>query len=165
MQEVSINKFQQLRKETIRESFSDFHHIDHRLELVGTVEGINFINDSKATNINSTWYALENMNKPVILILGGVDKGNDYSTINDLIKAKVKGIICLGVDNKKIIKHFKSFVQIIVETQTATEAVKSAFKIGKKGDCILLSPGCASFDLFENYEDRGEQFRKAVRSL
>lgn len=154
-----------IRKETIRESLSDFHNIDHRLELVGNVHGIEFINDSKATNVNSTWYALESMNNPVILILGGVDKGNDYSMLNDLVKEKVKAIICLGADNKKIIKAFGGMVETIVEANSAKEAVAHAYKIGKKGDTVLLSPACASFDLFENYEDRGTQFKQAVRAL
>jgi UDP-N-acetylmuramoylalanine--D-glutamate ligase len=158
-------KLIEMRKESIRESLSDFHNIDHRLELVGNVHGIEFINDSKATNVNSTWYALESMNNPVILILGGVDKGNDYSMLSDLVKEKVKAIICLGTDNKKIIKSFGGIVETIVEAKSAKEAVAQAYKIGKKGDTVLLSPACASFDLFENYEDRGTQFKQAVRAL
>lgn len=158
-------KLVEIRKETIRESLSDFHNIDHRLELVGNVHGIEFINDSKATNVNSTWYALESMENPVILILGGVDKGNDYSMLKDLVKEKVKAIICLGADNKKIIKAFKGMVETIVEAHSAPEAVAQAYKIGKKGDTVLLSPACASFDLFENYEDRGTQFKQAVKAL
>ncbi len=158
-------KLVDLRKETIRESLSDFHNIDHRLEFVGNVHGIEFINDSKATNINSTWYALESMENPVILILGGVDKGNDYSMLKDLVKEKVKAIICLGADNKKIIKAFGGMVETILEAKSATEAVAQAYKVGKKGDTVLLSPACASFDLFENYEDRGTQFKQAVRAL
>ncbi|MEO6901704.1 MAG: UDP-N-acetylmuramoyl-L-alanine--D-glutamate ligase [Bacteroidia bacterium] len=158
-------KLVDIRKDTIRESLSDFHNIDHRLEVVGNVHGIEFINDSKATNVNSTWYALESMNNPVILILGGVDKGNDYFMLNDLIKEKVKAIICLGTDNKKIIKAFGAIVPTIIEAKSATEAVVNAYKLGKKGDTVLLSPACASFDLFENYEDRGTQFKQAVRAL
>jgi UDP-N-acetylmuramoylalanine--D-glutamate ligase len=158
-------KLVDIRKETIRESLSDFHNIDHRLELVGNVHGIEFINDSKATNVNSTWYALESMNNPVILILGGVDKGNDYSMLTDLVKAKVKAIICLGTDNKKIIKAFGGVVETILEAKSAKEAVAQSYKIGKKGDTVLLSPACASFDMFENYEDRGTQFKQAVRAL
>jgi UDP-N-acetylmuramoylalanine--D-glutamate ligase len=154
-----------IRKETIRESLFDFKNVEHRLEMVSTVHGIEFVNDSKATNINSTWYALESFEKPVILILGGVDKGNDYSVLEDLIKEKVKGIVCLGKDNKKIIKAFKHIVPAIVETLTADDAVKAAYQMGKKGDVVLLSPACASFDLFENYEDRGRQFKKAVKNL
>jgi len=158
-------KLVDIRKETIRESLSDFHNIDHRLEVVGNVHGIEFINDSKATNVNSTWYALESMNNPVILILGGVDKGNDYSMLNDLVKEKVKAIICLGADNKKIIKAFSGMVDTILEATSAKEAVAQSYKIGKKGDTVLLSPACASFDMFENYEDRGTQFKQAVRAL
>lgn len=158
-------KLVEIRKETIRESLSDFHNIDHRLELVGNVHGIEFINDSKATNVNSTWYALESMNNPVILILGGVDKGNDYSMLTDLVKLKVKAIICLGTDNKKIIKAFSGVVDTILEAKSAKEAVAQSYKIGKKGDTVLLSPACASFDMFENYEDRGTQFKQAVRAL
>ena len=159
------SKLVEIRKETIRESLSDFHNIGHRLEMVGNVHGVEFINDSKATNINSTWYALESMNNPVILILGGVDKGNDYSMLNELVKEKVKAIICLGADNKKIIKAFGGMVEIILEATTAKEAVAQAYKLGKKGDTVLLSPACASFDLFEDYEDRGTQFKQAVRAL
>lgn len=158
-------KLVDIRKDTIRESLSDFHNIDHRLEVVGNVHGIEFINDSKATNVNSTWYALESMSNPVILILGGVDKGNDYFMLNDLIKEKVKAIICLGTDNKKIIKAFSAIVPTIIEANSAKEAVANAYKLGKKGDTVLLSPACASFDLFENYEDRGTQFKQAVKAL
>jgi len=158
-------KLVEIRKETIRESLSDFHNIDHRLEFVGNVHGIEFINDSKATNINSTWYALESMENPVILILGGVDKGNDYSMLNDLVKEKVKAIICLGADNKKIINAFGAMVETILEANSAKEAVAQAYRLGKKGDTVLLSPACASFDLFEDYEDRGTQFKQAVRAL
>jgi UDP-N-acetylmuramoylalanine--D-glutamate ligase len=154
-----------LRKEIVRESLSDFRSIEHRLEHVSNVHGIEFVNDSKATNVNSTWYALESFNKPVVLILGGVDKGNDYSMLEDLVKEKVKAIVCLGKDNRKIIKAFKGMVETIVETASATEAVKASYRIGKSGDVVLLSPACASFDLFENYEDRGRQFKKAVKAL
>ena len=154
-----------IRKETIRESLSDFRNVEHRLEHVSSVHGIDFVNDSKATNVNSTWYALESFSKPVILILGGVDKGNDYSTLIELVKEKVKAIVCLGKDNKKIIKTFKNIVPSIVETSSAEEAVQTAYRLGKKGDVVLLSPACASFDLFENYEDRGSQFKKAVKNL
>ncbi len=154
-----------IRKDIIRESLSDFHNIEHRLEVIGNVHGIEFINDSKATNVNSTWYALESMEKPVILILGGIDKGNDYSILNDLIKDKVKAIICLGSDNKKIIKAFGKITNEIVEASSAKEAVDQSYKLGKKGDAVLLSPACASFDLFEDFEDRGNQFKEAVRGL
>lgn len=158
-------KLLDIRKDDIRESLSDFRNVEHRLEFVSSVHGIEFVNDSKATNVNSTWYALESFNKPVILILGGVDKGNDYSTLLELVKDKVKAIVCLGTDNKKIIKTFKNIVSSIVETASAEEAVKVSYSLGKKGDVVLLSPACASFDLFENYEDRGRQFKKAVRNL
>jgi UDP-N-acetylmuramoylalanine--D-glutamate ligase len=154
-----------IRKSAIRESLSDFHNIEHRLEVIGNVHGIEFINDSKATNVNSTWYALESMNNPVILILGGIDKGNDYSILTDLVKQKVKAIICLGTDNAKILKAFNGVVDTIVEAKSAKSAVDQAYKLGKKGDTVLLSPACASFDLFEDYEDRGIQFKEAVRCL
>jgi UDP-N-acetylmuramoylalanine--D-glutamate ligase len=154
-----------IRNETIRESLSDFRNVEHRLELVSTVHGIDFVNDSKATNIHSTWYALESFNKPVILILGGVDKGNDYAILMDLVKEKVKAIICLGTDNKKIHRSFKDIVPTIVDVQTAEDAVKAGYRLGQKGDVVLLSPACASFDLFENYEDRGRKFKAAVRAL
>ena len=159
------SKLFDIRKESIRESLSDFHNVEHRLEHVGKVHGIDFINDSKATNVNSTWYALESMSQPVIWIVGGQDKGNDYSQLKDLVKEKVKAIVCLGVDNKKIIKAFADVVESIVETDSALDAVKASYRLGKKGDVVLLSPACASFDLFENYEDRGRQFKTSVRSL
>ena len=155
----------EIRKDVVRESFADFENIEHRLEFVSTVHGIDFINDSKATNVNSTWYALESMQKPVIWIAGGVDKGNDYAMLMDLVKQHVKAIVCLGKDNKKIIEAFRAVVPDIIETQTAEAAVRAAYKTGKKGDIVLLSPCCASFDLFENYEDRGRQFKAAVRAL
>lgn len=154
-----------LRKELIRESLSDFQNVEHRLETVATVHGIEFINDSKATNINSTWYALESLTKPAIWIVGGVDKGNDYDELKALVQDKVKAIICLGKDNSKIISSFENDIQIIEEALSAEEAVRKSYEIGKKGDVVLLSPACASFDLFENYEDRGHQFKKAVRAL
>ncbi len=155
----------EIRKDVVRESFADFENIEHRLEFVNTVHGIDFINDSKATNVNSTWYALESMQKPVIWIAGGVDKGNDYSMLVELVKKHVRAIVCLGKDNSKIIEAFKSVIPDIVVTETATDAVREAYKLGKKGDVVLLSPCCASFDLFENYEDRGRQFKAAVRAL
>ena len=154
-----------VRKEIIRESLQDFQNIEHRLEFVASINGIEFINDSKATNVNSTWYALESMEKPVVWICGGQDKGNDYNELTELVKARVKAIICLGKDNKKIIAAFKDVVDLIVETDNASDAVAASYKIGKKGDVVLLSPACASFDLFQNYEDRGMQFKGAVRSL
>ena len=154
-----------IRKETIRESLTDFQGVEHRLESVIMVAGINFINDSKATNVNSTWYALECMQQGVIWIAGGVDKGNDYSELNTVVKEKVKAIVCLGKDNQKIIDSFSGLVPTIVETTSMEEAVRSAYYLAHKGDTVLLSPACASFDLFNNYEDRGRQFKLAVRNL
>lgn len=154
-----------IRKNIIRESLSDFQNIEHRLEFVAKVYGIEFINDSKATNVNSTWYALESMKNQVVWIVGGVDKGNDYSMLFDLVKDKVRGIVCLGKDNKKIKKVFSSMVDNIVEATSAEDAVKQSYHLAKKGDTVLLSPCCASFDLFEDYEDRGNKFKLAVRAL
>ena len=158
-------KVLEIRKDIIRDSLSDFENIEHRLEFVTKVHGIDFINDSKATNVNSTWYALESMNSPVVWIVGGVDKGNDYNMLKDLVKEKVKAIICLGTENEKIHKAFSSIVPSIVDANSAYEAVKRAYQLSKNGDVVLLSPACASFDMFENFEDRGRQFKKAVRSL
>jgi UDP-N-acetylmuramoylalanine--D-glutamate ligase len=135
------------------------------MEPAGLVRGVEFINDSKATNVNSTWFALESMTKPVILILGGVDKGNDYTLIEELVKEKVKAIVCLGTDNTKIHRAFGNTVEVMVNTQSAEEAVKAAFHLSSKGDVVLLSPACASFDLFSNYEERGRKFKEAVREL
>ncbi|MFY9154312.1 MAG: UDP-N-acetylmuramoyl-L-alanine--D-glutamate ligase [Prolixibacteraceae bacterium] len=154
-----------IRNEKIRESLSDFKGVEHRLERFLKVHGIDFINDSKATNINSTWYALESMSQPTVWIVGGIDKGNDYSQLLELVKSKVKAIVCLGKDNSKIIEAFKSVGIDMVETQSMEDAVRSAYYLAKKGDSVLLSPACASFDLFENYEDRGHQFKQAVRDL
>ncbi|HNW97315.1 MAG TPA: UDP-N-acetylmuramoyl-L-alanine--D-glutamate ligase [Bacteroidales bacterium] len=154
-----------IRKDVIKESLSDFQGVEHRLEFVANIHGIEFINDSKATNVNSAWYALESMTKPVIWIVGGKDKGNDYSLLNDMVKSKVKAIVCLGLDNKKIIKNFKGIVENIAETYTAIDAVRTAYHFGKQGDVVLLSPACASFDLFENYEERGKKFKEAVRDF
>ena len=154
-----------IRKEKIREAVQDFQGLEHRMEPVATIRGVEFINDSKATNVNSTWYALESMTKSTILILGGVDKGNDYSLIEELVKEKVKAIICLGVDNRKIHEAFGNIVSTIVNTDNAVDAVQASFHFSTKGDVVLLSPACASFDLFKNYEDRGNQFKKAVREL
>ena len=155
----------EIRKSVVRESLEDFENVEHRLEFVAKVNGIEFINDSKATNINSTWYALETMENPVVWVMGGVDKGNDYSELSNLVKDKVKAIICLGIDNQKIIKAFGHLVETIVEVGSATEAVAYAYRLAKKNETVLLSPACASFDLFENYEDRGNQFKQAVRKL
>lgn len=154
-----------IRKDKIREAVQNFQSLEHRMEPVATIRGIEFINDSKATNVNSTWYALESMSKPTVLILGGVDKGNDYSLIADLVKEKVKAIICLGTDNRKIHEAFGNMISPIVNTGSALEAVHAAFHFASKGDVVLLSPACASFDLFKNYEDRGNQFKQAVREL
>jgi UDP-N-acetylmuramoylalanine--D-glutamate ligase len=154
-----------VRKDSIRESLMDFRNAEHRLEFVAKVHGVEYINDSKATNVNSVWYALESIRNPVVLILGGVDKGNDYSEIIELVKEKVKAIVCLGKDNSKIIEAFGKVVETIIETSNASDAVNVSYKIAKKGDTVLLSPACASFDLFDNYEDRGHQFKQAVRAL
>jgi UDP-N-acetylmuramoylalanine--D-glutamate ligase len=154
-----------IRKEKIREAVSNFHSLEHRMEFVATVKGIDFINDSKATNVNSTWYALESMQKPTILILGGVDKGNDYALVADLVKEKVKAIVCMGTDNSKLIEFFKDKVAQIIEVDSAKKAVNASFKLAEKGDVVLLSPACASFDLFKNYEDRGHQFKESVKEL
>jgi UDP-N-acetylmuramoylalanine--D-glutamate ligase len=155
----------EIKKEKIRDAVQNFQSLEHRMEPVGVIRGVEFINDSKATNVNSTWYALESMSKPVILILGGVDKGNDYSLLMDLVKEKVKAIICLGKDNRKIHEAFGPIVSPIVNTGSASEAVHAAFHFAEKNDVVLLSPACASFDLFKNYEDRGNQFKQAVKAL
>ncbi len=154
-----------IRKDKIREAVQSFESLEHRMEYVSTVRGVEFINDSKATNVNSTWFALESMQKPVVLILGGIDKGNDYSLMRSLVKEKVKAIVCMGLDNRKIHEAFQNDVPVIVNTGSARDAVKSSFHLADKGDVVLLSPACASFDLFKNYEDRGKQFKEAVRDL
>jgi UDP-N-acetylmuramoylalanine--D-glutamate ligase len=154
-----------IRKDEIRESLADFQGVEHRLEPVITVCGIDFINDSKATNVNSTWYALECMENEIVWIVGGVDKGNDYSELFPMVRKKVKAIVCLGKDNRKIVEVFKDKVATIVETSSMEEAVRSSYYLAKKGETVLLSPCCASFDLFKNYEDRGRQFKQAVRNL
>ena len=155
----------EVRKDVIRECLSDFQNIEHRLELVNDVYGISFINDSKATNVNSTWYALESMNQPVVWIAGGVDKGNDYSQLDAMVKAKVKTLVCLGKDSAKLKEAFGAYVEQIIEVDNMRDAVYQAYKAGVKGDAVLLSPACASFDLFDDYEDRGRQFKEAVRNL
>jgi len=160
-----VAKLLDITNPVIRDSMSNFKNIEHRLESVGKISGISFINDSKATNVNSTWYALESMTSDVILILGGVDKGNDYSLLRDLVRQKVKAIVCLGKDNKRIHDAFGSDVDIIVNTYSAQEAVQVSYHLATKGDTVLLSPACASFDLFKNYEDRGRQFKQAVKEL
>jgi UDP-N-acetylmuramoylalanine--D-glutamate ligase len=155
----------EIRKERIREAVTNFESLEHRMEKVATVRGVEFINDSKATNVNSTWYALESMTGPVVLILGGVDKGNDYGLIRELVREKVKAIVCLGIDNAKIHEAFQGSVPLMVDAGSAEEAVNLAFRLSAKGDTVLLSPACASFDLFRNYEDRGQRFKMAVRDL
>jgi UDP-N-acetylmuramoylalanine--D-glutamate ligase len=154
-----------IRKEVIRESLADFQGVEHRLEPVITVCGVNFINDSKATNVNSTWYAIECMEDNIVWIVGGIDKGNDYSELYPVVIKKVKAIVCLGKDNRKIVEAFRDKVPTIVETTSMEEAVRSSYYLAKKGETVLLSPACASFDLFKNYEDRGRQFKEAVRNL
>jgi UDP-N-acetylmuramoylalanine--D-glutamate ligase len=154
-----------IRKEKIREAVETFENLEHRMEMVATVRGVEFINDSKATNVNSTWFALESMTKPTVLILGGIDKGNDYALLEDLVKEKVKAIVCMGVDNSKIHAAFDSKVSTIVDSASAEEAVDYAYRLATVGDVVLLSPACASFDLFKNYEDRGKQFKEAVKNL
>lgn len=160
-----VGQIYNLRNETIKESLQDFENVEHRLEFVAKVGGIEFINDSKATNVNSAWYALECTEGPIIWIAGGQDKGNDYTLLKPLIKEKVKFIVCLGKDNRKIHEAFMNDVDMIINTASAKEAVQVAYRFASKGDRVLLSPACASFDLFENYEDRGRQFKKAVRDL
>lgn len=158
-------RVENLRKEVIRESLSDFKNVEHRLEAVAKIHDVTYINDSKATNVNSTWFALECTPGPIIWIVGGVDKGNDYSMLFDLVRDKVKLIICLGKDNKKIHASFDKMGKEMIDVKSAEEAVAAAYDKGQKGDVVLLSPACASFDLFENYEDRGHKFKQAVRSL
>ncbi len=154
-----------LRKEVIRESLSDFQGIEHRLEPVLRIHGIDFINDSKATNVNSSWYALESMNNKVVWIAGGIDKGNDYSALSELVCEKVRALVCLGNDNSKLIKAFSDKVPTLVEAFSMHEAVRSAYYLANNGDTVLLSPACASFDLFDNFEDRGRQFKICVKNL
>ncbi len=160
-----VGRILEIRKDVVRESLSDFVNVEHRLEFVAKVCGIQFINDSKATNINAAWFALESMDQPTVWIVGGVDKGNDYTELVELVKEKVKAIICLGKDNAKIIETFSDHVETIVEAGSAVEAVAYGYRLAKKDEVVLLSPACASFDLFENYEDRGNQFKQAVRGL
>jgi len=154
-----------IRKSTIRESLSNFQGVEHRLERVLKINNVQYINDSKATNVNATFYALDSVNTPTIWIVGGVDKGNDYAELLPLVNEKVKSIICLGIDNKKIIEIFANVVDDLVETTSMQEAIKYAHNIAEQGDTVLLSPACASFDLFQDYEDRGRQFKQAVRNL
>ena len=165
MASAMVAKLLGVRNGTLRESLEDFDSVEHRLETVLKINGVQYINDSKATNVNATFYALESMETPTIWIVGGVDKGNDYMELLPLVREKVKAIICLGLDNSKIIETFGNVVDFICETAGAEEAVKVAYKVSEKGDTVLLSPACASFDLFENYEDRGRQFKDAIRLL
>ncbi|MGM8360539.1 UDP-N-acetylmuramoyl-L-alanine--D-glutamate ligase [Flavobacterium sp. ARAG 55.4] len=165
MAATSVAKLMQIRKATIRESLSNFQGVEHRLEKVLKIQNVQYINDSKATNVNATFFALDSMNSPTVWIVGGVDKGNDYNELMALVREKVKAIICLGVDNRKIIDAFGNVVDIMVEVNNMNDAVRMAQRITEKGDTVLLSPACASFDLFENYEDRGRQFKEAVQNL
>ncbi|RTY90910.1 UDP-N-acetylmuramoyl-L-alanine--D-glutamate ligase [Flavobacterium sp. GT3R68] len=165
MAATSVAKLMQIRKATIRESLSNFQGVEHRLEKVLKIQNVQYINDSKATNVNATFFALDSMNTPTVWIVGGVDKGNDYSELMSLVREKVKAIICLGVDNKKIIDAFGNVVDVMIEVSNMADAVKMAQRLTEKGDAVLLSPACASFDLFENYEDRGRQFKSAVQNL
>jgi UDP-N-acetylmuramoylalanine--D-glutamate ligase len=165
MAATSVAQLMKIRKETIRMSLSNFQGVEHRLEKVLKIMNVQYINDSKATNVNATFFALDSMTVPTVWIVGGVDKGNDYSEIMSLVREKVKAIICLGVDNKKIVDAFGNVVDIMVEVDTMSDAVITAKHIAEKGDAVLLSPACASFDLFQNYEDRGNQFKAAVKNL
>jgi len=165
MAATSVAKLMQIRKATIRESLSNFQGVEHRLENVLKIQNVQYINDSKATNVNATFFALDSMNMPTVWIVGGVDKGNDYNELMSLVREKVKAIICLGVDNKKIIDAFGNVVDMMVEVTNMNDAVRMAQRLTEKGDAVLLSPACASFDLFESYEDRGNQFKQAVHNL
>jgi len=165
MAATSVAKLMKIRNATIRESLSNFQGVEHRLEKVLKIQNVQYINDSKATNVNATFFALDSMNTPTVWIVGGVDKGNDYNELMSMVREKVKAIICLGVDNKKIIDVFGNVVDIMVEVDNMEDAVKMAQRLTEKGDTVLLSPACASFDLFENYEDRGNQFKQAVKHL
>ena len=165
MAAATASRLLSIRKATIRESLEGFQGVEHRLEHVLKINNVQYINDSKATNVNATFYALDSMSSPTVWIVGGVDKGNDYRDLFALVNEKVKAIICLGVDNRKLMENFSNMVEVIIETQSISEAVKIAYKLADKGDNVLLSPACASFDLFENYEDRGRQFKEAVRNL
>ena len=165
MAATSVAKLMQIRKATIRESLSNFQGVEHRLETVLKIQNVQYINDSKATNVNATFFSLDSMNTPTVWIVGGVDKGNDYNELMSLVREKVKAIVCLGVDNKKIIDAFGDVVDVMIEVNNMSDAVKMAQRLTEKGDTVLLSPACASFDLFENYEDRGNQFKQAVQNL
>jgi UDP-N-acetylmuramoylalanine--D-glutamate ligase len=165
MAATSVAKLMKIRNATIRESLSNFQGVEHRLEKVLKIQNVQYINDSKATNVNATFFALDSMNTPTVWIVGGVDKGNDYNELMSMVREKVKAIICLGIDNKKIIDVFGNVVDMMIEVNNMEDAVKMAQRLSEKGDTVLLSPACASFDLFENYEDRGNQFKQAVKNL
>jgi UDP-N-acetylmuramoylalanine--D-glutamate ligase len=165
MAATAVAQLLNIRKQTIRESLTNFQGVEHRLEKVLKIQGVQYINDSKATNVNSVFYALDSMTTPTVWIVGGVDKGNDYDELMPLVREKVKAIVCLGVDNTKIINAFNNVVDVMVETTSISEAVQLAQRLAEKGDSVLLSPACASFDLFENYEDRGQQFKQAIFNL
>jgi UDP-N-acetylmuramoylalanine--D-glutamate ligase len=165
MASSTLPSLMKVRKETIRESLADFENQEHRLENVLRINGVQYINDSKAVNVNATYYSLENMRSSTVWIVGGVDRGNDYETLLPLVNEKIKAIICLGDNNHKLIEIFGSIVDFMIETTCMEEAVKIAYKLSTDGDNVLLSPACASFDLFENFEDRGKQFKYAVRQL
>jgi len=154
-----------IRKETIKQCMSDFHKEEHRLESVANIAGIEYINDSKATNVNTSWYSLEEFNRPVIWIAGGTDNGNDYAKLLDVVKRRVKTMICLGSNNSRIYEYFAPYIKTIVETSSMEDAVNYAYSIGEKGDVVLLSPACASFDLYSDYRERGKAFRSAVQKL
>ena len=154
-----------IRKENIREALEDFEAVEHRLEYVATIDGVRYVNDSKATNVNSTWYALESMTTPTVLILGGKDKGNDYSEIEPLVKEKVKAIVCMGLHNEKLLEFFSGKVDVIADTHSLEDALAECRRLACEGDTVLLSPCCASFDLFKSYEDRGDKFKAAVRAM
>ncbi|WP_320815327.1 UDP-N-acetylmuramoyl-L-alanine--D-glutamate ligase [Flavobacterium sp.] len=165
MAATAVSQLLKIRKQTIRESLSNFQGVEHRLEKVLKIQNVQYINDSKATNVNAAYFALDSMTVPTVWIVGGVDKGNDYNELMSLVREKVKAIICLGVDNSKIISTFSNVVDVMVETTSMSEALKIAKHIAESGEAVLLSPACASFDLFENYEDRGRQFKNAVHNL
>ena len=165
MAATSVAKLMKIRNATIRESLSNFQGVEHRLEKVLKIQNVQYINDSKATNVNATFFALDSMNTPTVWIVGGVDKGNDYSELMPLVREKVKAIVCLGVDNTKIIEAFGNVVDMVLEVDNMYDAVNMSAHLAEKGDMVLLSPACASFDLFENYEDRGNQFKRAVKEL
>ncbi|MDE6331953.1 MAG: UDP-N-acetylmuramoyl-L-alanine--D-glutamate ligase, partial [Muribaculaceae bacterium] len=154
-----------IQRDDVRRALSDFNGVEHRLEPVATIEGVRWINDSKATNVNSCWYALESMNSPTVLILGGKDKGNDYNEILPLVKQKVKAIVAMGKDNSKILEFFNGKVPVVADTHSLQEAVETCRDIARNGDTVLLSPCCASFDLFKSYEDRGRKFKDEVMKL